>query len=93
MTKAHKNILGRIEREIERVKKTICYRGVMVHALYFLSRERGKTLKRECPTCDKKRGEGKGKMDHRPLDEKWTLKPVFILSSNKKYSACIVTSR
>ena len=45
-----------------------------MHALYFLSRERGITFRRECPTCDEKRGEGKGEMDHRPQDEKWTRK-------------------
>ena len=33
-----------------------------MHALYFLSRERGKTSRLECPTCDEKKGEGKGEM-------------------------------
>ena len=33
------------------------------NALYFFSRERGKARRRECLTCDEKRGEGKGKMD------------------------------
>ena len=37
----------------------------MMHALYFL-REKGKTHRREYPTCDGKRGEGKGEMDNRP---------------------------
>ena len=32
----------------------------------FLSRGRGKTLRQECPTCDKERGEGKGKTDIGP---------------------------
>ena len=45
--------------------------------LYFLTRERGKTRRRECPTCDEKRGKGKKEMVHRPLDEKWTRKPVL----------------
>ena len=54
-----------------------CYCDVTMHALYFLSRERGKTHRRECPTCDEKRGEGKGGMDHQPLDEKWMCKPIL----------------
>ena len=29
-------------------------------------------------TCDEKRGEGKGEMNHRPLDEKWTCKPLSL---------------
>ena len=55
----------------------------------------GKEVKHwdECHTCDEKRGEGKGKIKHRPKDEKWTSKPVFICLSAKKESACIVTSR
>ena len=36
------------------------YRDVMMHAQYFFSRGKGSTLRRECPTCDEKRGEGKG---------------------------------
>ena len=39
------------------------YRDVTMHAIYFLLRERGKTLRRECPTCvpvTKKEGKGKG---------------------------------
>ena len=39
-----------------------CYCDVMTHALYFLSRERDKTFRRERPTCDENRGEGKGEM-------------------------------
>ena len=37
----------------------------------FLSKEKGKTLWWACPTCEEKRGEGKGKgkMDHRPSNE------------------------
>ena len=47
------------------------YRDITMHALYFLWRGRGKTLGRECPTCDeepvtKKEGKGKGK---------WTMDP------------------
>ena len=37
-----------------------CYCEVTMHALYFLLRERGKTFRKECPTCDEKRGEGNG---------------------------------
>ena len=42
-----------------------CYRDITMHALYFC---RGGEVKHsdECPTCDKERGEGKGKTDHRP---------------------------
>ena len=50
------------------------YCDITMHAQYFFSRGKGKTLRRECPTCDEKRGEGKGEMDHRPQDEKWTRK-------------------
>ena len=46
-----------------------------MHASYFLSRGRDKTFRRECSTCDEKRGEGKGKMNHQPSDEKWMRKP------------------
>ena len=60
------------------------YHDVMMNALYFFSRERGKTFTRECPTCDEERGEGKGEMDHWLYDEKWTRKPVLVLSSNKR---------
>ena len=56
-----------------------CYRDVMMHAPNFLSRGRGKTLRQECLTCDEKRGEGKGKTDHQPLDKKWTSKLIFDL--------------
>ena len=61
-----------------------CHCDVTMPALYFLSREKVKTRRRECPTCNEKRGEGKGEMDHHSSDEKWTRKPVFILSSNKQ---------
>ena len=55
----------------------------MIHALYYFW-GKGKTLIRECPTCDEKRGEGKEEIDRRPSDEKWMRKPVFVLSSNKR---------
>ena len=35
--------------------------AIMMHAPYFLSRERGKTFRRKCLTCDKKKGKEKGK--------------------------------
>ena len=38
------------------------YLEITMHSFYFLSRERVKTLQRECPTCEEKRKEGKGKM-------------------------------
>ena len=33
-----------------------CYRDVTMHAKYFISKGKVKTLRRECPTCDGKRG-------------------------------------
>ena len=41
-----------------------CYWDIMMHALNFLSRERAKTHRWECPTCDWNRREGKGEMEH-----------------------------
>ena len=29
------------------------------------------------PTCDRKRGEGRGEKEHQPMDEIWTRKPFF----------------
>ena len=55
----------------------------------FLLRERGKAYRRECPTCDWKRREGKGDVEHRPKDEKWIHKPIFILRLNKWSGLCI----
>ena len=48
---------------------------VTMHALHFLSRER--VTPEQSATCDEKRKEGKGEMDYRPLDEKWTSKLHF----------------
>ena len=60
------------------------YRDVTIYALYFFSRVNSKTLGQECPTCDDKRGEGKEEMDHRPSDEKWTRKPVFVQANRNE---------
>ena len=63
------------------------YRDVTMHAQYFFSRERGKTLGQEGPTCDKEGREGKGEMDHLRYDEN------CFTSLPQKYCACIVTSQ
>ena len=39
-----------------------CYCDVTMHAPYFFSRGKGKILRRECPTYDKKEGKVKGKL-------------------------------